>query len=550
MYDSQNAVRNLVGTIKAPKPRQRRILATAKNPRVIAPFWVAIVSLVFSFWFLPIQYINPAGVGWVFIRPVHLRDVSGHAIQAMFFGQEPWHWPPGRLVTFGGPVGASLINGAVSPVLAFPAKLLETLGLIGQFWQFVGMQGLLGICLSALALYFLARALGASEIASGTAALLCLPLPNLFVVAVFNESLSWQFLAVIPMILLLRDKQPSQPFWPWLAVMGMAIWSNTYFAAMILAFFVAHLWVIRRRYSTRIYHLLKQSLMVALVAVVLHYLGGGFLLHTGRDIGSAIGFLDILSVDLADFFHSQYIREGYVYRGLTVIALLLAWACVALVQRTRRPDAAEVPPTLARRLVDLRCTLALRRSRILTIQFLVRITGAEASGLSRAPAPLALESTSEPGKPRAKTIFIPTLLTAAALFAFALGPIIHFGTAGSLRLPLPVSVLQAMTVFRGVGRFSWPLTYLLLGIAALAIDSLVKHIPATGAMGRFILMAFCLLLVALQFVEMYPELKRFRNVAGEQAVQVLPPNPILDAAAATSREIEFVPAFDDPSWAP
>ena len=98
---------------------------------------------------------------------------------------------------------------------------------------------------------------------------LCLPLPNLFVVAVFNESLSWQFLAVIPMILLLRDKQPSQPFWPWLAVMGMAIWSNTYFAAMILAFFVAHLWVIRRRYSTRIYHLLKQSLMVALVAVVL-----------------------------------------------------------------------------------------------------------------------------------------------------------------------------------------------------------------------------------------------------------------------------------------
>ena len=53
----------------------------------------------------------------------------------------------------------------------FQPTFLETLGLIGQFWQFVGMQGLLGICLSALALYFLARALGASEIASGTAAL-------------------------------------------------------------------------------------------------------------------------------------------------------------------------------------------------------------------------------------------------------------------------------------------------------------------------------------------------------------------------------------------
>ena len=72
----------------------QRFLANAKDPRFAAPFLVAIVSLVFSFWFLPIQYVNPASVGWVFTHSPHMTDGSVNAIQAMFFGQEHWHWPP------------------------------------------------------------------------------------------------------------------------------------------------------------------------------------------------------------------------------------------------------------------------------------------------------------------------------------------------------------------------------------------------------------------------------------------------------------------------
>ena len=95
-----------------------------------------------------------------------------------------------------------------------------------------------------------------------------------------------------------------------------------------------------------------------------------------------------------------------------------------------------------------------------------------------------------------------------------------------------------------------PLVYLLLGMAALAIDAIVNSIPATPQRRRFILMAFCLVVVLSQFVEMYPEVMRFRSVSWKQAAQVRAANPALDAAVAGSREIEFIPAGDDPAGAP
>jgi hypothetical protein len=471
------------------------IAENAKTLRIAMPVCVGLLALLFSFWLLPTRYINPASVGWVFtLRLDTFADGAGHAIQAMFFGEEPWRWPPGKLASFGGPVGASLILAAVSPVLAFPAKILETIGLIGPFWQFIGIQAVLGICLTALAVYFLGLALGASQIASGAAAVLSLPLPNLFVLAIFNESLSWQFLAIIPMILLLHDKNPSQRLWPWPTVMGLATWSNTYFAPMIMAFFVMHLWAIRQRHKTQLVDLLKQSLAVVFVAVILHYLGGGFAVPI-QDVSSSVGVMDAFSVNLADLFHLLYDRQGYVYRGLTVLVLLSAGGMLCLIQRV-----------------------------------VCRRRGSDVPGRDAGP--------------RSKTIFIPTLLTAAALFLVALGPIIHFGPALSIRSPLPDSLLQPISMFRGIGRFSWPFIYLLLGLAALAIDGLVAAVTAAGGKRRFILLAFCLLLSILQFVEFRSELMRFKHEAKSQAAKTLLPSPALDAAISTSSEIEFIPAYD------
>src|SRR5205085_11871225 len=92
--------------------------------------------------------------------------------------------------------------------------------------------------------------------------------------------------------------------------------------------------------------------------------------------------------------------------------------------------------------------------------------------------------------------------------------------------------------------------YLVLGIAGLAIDALLEKVPAVGGWRRVIQGAFCLFLVVAQFTEMYPELRRFKDVSVEQAAYVQTPNSQLDAAVASSSEIDFVPGVDGAGLAP
>lgn len=469
--------------------------------KVSFPLLVTFLALIFSFWMLPYDYINPTSVGWVFAPvPENMIDDVGHAIQAMFFANESWFWPIGKLTSFG-PDGASIILGAVSPILAVPAKLLETCGLIGQFWQFIGIQAVVGISISCLAVFFLGQALGASRIASVTAALLSLPLPNLFVLAIFNESLSWQFLAVLPMILLLRDNKHHQPLWPWVVLIGVSVWSNTYFLVMTFPFFIVHLWMLRNRYRVTLTNLVSQLMIVVVLTLFLHYIGGGFLVKT-HDLAISKGWLYILSVDLADFFHLVYDNQGYIYRGRTVMTLLLAAVVGLLTQRF---------------LLQNECGTS-GRSSDLWKRFCIMV--------------------------------MPTLLMAFLLFIISLGPIIRFGATFSYALPLSDTFLQQMSIFRGVGRFSWPFIYLLLGFCALSIDFLLNKIRVERSSRLLISLTLCSLLVSSQFFEFYPELIRFKSYASQQIAKDFSPSVTLEGAVKNASEMVFVPAYVSSMGAP
>jgi hypothetical protein len=87
------------------------------------PALVLAAALIFGIWFLPTPYLTPWATDWIFKDSGPFIDGSGHAIQAMFFAQDPWGVPPGRIDSFGGPVGASTILAAVSPIFGFPAKI-------------------------------------------------------------------------------------------------------------------------------------------------------------------------------------------------------------------------------------------------------------------------------------------------------------------------------------------------------------------------------------------------------------------------------------------
>lgn len=462
--------------------------------KAFPPILITLLALIFSFWLLPYDYIDPTSVGWVFaFFSENMTDEVGHAIQAMFFANESWFWPIGKLTSFG-PDGGSIILAAVSPVFAIPAKLLETFGLIGQFWQFIGIQAIVGISISSLAVYFLAQALGASRIASVTAALLSLPLPNLFVLAIFNESLSWQFLAVLPMILLLRDNKHHQPLWPWIVLIGVSVWSNTYFLVMTFPFFIAHLWMLRNRHRVTLANLVSQLMIVVVLTIFLHYIGGGFLVKI-YDIAISKGWLYVLSIDLADFFHLVYDKQGYVYRGRTVILLLLATLVGLLAHR-----------------------------------FLLKNKFASSGGRADLWKQFCI-------------MVMPTSLMAFLLFIISLGPIIRFGTTFSYALPLPDSLLHMMSVFRGIGRLSWPFIYLLLGFSALSIDFLLNKIPVERGSRFLISLALCSLLVSSQFFEFYPELIRFKSYASHQIAKDFTPSVTLEEAFKDVNEIVFVPAY-------
>ncbi len=473
-------------------PLRQGLLEDWSFRRVTPPVCVLLIALTFSFWLLPIQYINPASVSWIFASRIeNFIDGAGHAIQAMYFAQERWNWPVGKFTSFGGPAGASLILSAVSPLFALPAKLFESAGIIGPFWQFVGIQAVLGISLTAVAVYFLALSLGASKTSSGTAALLSIPLPNLYVLALFNETLSWQFLAIIPMILVLRDRQKGESFWPWPVILGIATWTNTYFAAMIFAFFLTHLWVIRRWHGAGSLELLRESAFMLFVAGVLHYFGGGFLIPLHNASTTNIDDLNLYSVDLADLFHSSYVRQGYVYRGYAVLALLAAWGIYRLYRRFKHVSMATV------------------------------------SAKNRTHAEL------------------PILIMAILLFFLALGPTIQFSGAHALKLPFPGSVLKLLGVFRALGRFSWPLIYLALGYAALALDQLTANLALSGKKHSIALLMFGAAVLALHLNEFYPQLKYFKQYGQSQMQNQFTLNAPTDEAIATqSDEIVFVPAYD------
>ena len=462
--------------------------------KVSVPILVTVFALIFSFWMLPYGYINPTSVGWIFSPfPENMIDGVGHAIQAMFFANESWFWPVGTITSFG-PDGASIILAAVSPVLAVPTKLLETFGLIGQFWQFIGIQAVVGICISCLSVFFLSQALGASRIASIIAALLSLPLPNLFVLSIFNESLSWQFLAIFPMILLLRDNNHPQPLWLWVILIGVSVWSNSYFFVMIFPFFMAHLWMLRNRYRVPLNKLVSQLMIVVGFTIFLHFIGGGFLVRI-HDLTISKGWLYVLSVDLADFFNLVYDHQAYVYRGRTVIILLLIAVIGQLIQSfllKKEYDTSE------------RCADLWKRFGIMVM---------------------------------------PTFLMAFLLFFVSLGPIIRFGATFSFTLPWPDILLQQMSIFRAVGRFSWPFIYLLLGFTALSIDFLLNKISVERGLRLLISLALCLLLVFSQFFEFYPELIRFKSYASQQIEKDFSPSLTIEKAIKNASEIVFVPAY-------
>jgi hypothetical protein len=96
---------------------------------------------------------------------------------------------------------------------------------------------------------------------------------------------------------------------------------------------------------------------------------------------------------------------------------------------------------------------------------------------------------------------------------FSTGPILHIGHH-AIPWHWPSPVLNLMGLFRGVGRFSWPMIYLLLGFAALSLDALFS----ITNLNRAAMVVIALLLVEGQFYELAPDINHFANTSSSRSL--------------------------------
>jgi hypothetical protein len=77
-----------------------------------------LAGLAFGVWLLPDQVIDPRAWRWLLEG-----DAAQHFLGWRFFRDEPWQWPPGRLIAYGEAMGSSIVFTDSIPLLAMIGKL-------------------------------------------------------------------------------------------------------------------------------------------------------------------------------------------------------------------------------------------------------------------------------------------------------------------------------------------------------------------------------------------------------------------------------------------
>lgn len=203
------------------------------SPRIRNYLLLFLISLVCGLaWYMffygryPLYFSN---VDWTYAAG---GDVLKAQIGWEWFRQEGWHFPLGRIESYGFPAGTSLSFLDSIPLMAIPLKLLSPL--LDQNFQYLGvweMISLIGqllfgmLILGEFTTSYPKRVLGAS--------LLVLS-PPLIYRAFFHGSLSahWILLAAIWFIVL--EYRHKLWRWSWVVLFAVAMLVHLYFVAMLL----------------------------------------------------------------------------------------------------------------------------------------------------------------------------------------------------------------------------------------------------------------------------------------------------------------------------
>lgn len=371
--------------------------------------------------------LDPQHVDWL----LH-GDPAQHLLGLAYFVSEPWQWPPGRLLGFGGETSVVFTDSI--PLLALLLKLLGW----PVPWQPFGLWMLLcHTAAAALSALWMHRQ-GAQPVASVSAGLLLAFAPMLLLRVYGHEALMAHFL--LPWALLLAGRPWSAPAWTVLLVCALGI--HPYWFVMVgawaLAVFLYAGWQGQRAVAALLLHAVVMGIALLMAGWLLGYTQGdadissvgfgyfsanlltwfdpmdwsGFLAHHGRDPGLGRPW-SLLWPSIGQSTHGQY--EGFAWLGAGGLAVV----AMALVLRTK---------------------------------------GVGVSCVARAP------SAQQQPYP-----WVPLWVAAVALMVLAWSHQWGLGTMSLVEWPLPRPWLDVLGTFRASGRFIWPITWLLLLSACLVV---------------------------------------------------------------------------------
>jgi hypothetical protein len=467
-----------------------------KYRKYFPEIFVSAASFAYSIYMLSWNFINPFSSNWLYGKQAATRDDAGHAIGSLFYMNEHWAWPIGKFTSFGGQVSPSVVYWAISPIFAVPAKVLHKIGLVGDNFQFIGLQVLIGFVLTPVSVYLLSRRLGSGIFPAITVSLSTLLFPTLLW-RWENESLASQFIVVFGILLLLRPTSSAKRTWQWAGLTAVAVGTNSYFVPITLTFCVIEFFVLQKSNRKELKKNVRSLSASILTTIALQYAFGGFLISTFQ-LGTGAEGLTVFSGNLFSLVDSRQYGllggkpteswEGFNYLGLATTTFLI----IFMILHARNIKKKE--------------------------------------NIYRTPE------------------FKYVMLVSALFYLYSLGPDLKFGSILHFDLTpyLPEKVIVLLSIFRALGRFQWPLYYMLVALSGVGITYFIEYISDkrnkkfTTQLTALVCSVFLMTCAA----DMHYFNSAMRSEARDESGFKSIVNPGLQAQFDAARGIQVVPAYD------
>lgn len=384
-------------------------------------------------------------------------DLFQHQIGWEFFRQESWHFPLGRIDTYGYPFGSNVSYTDSIPLFAYLFKLI--LGQQGLAIQYLGLWELTSLIMQCIFGMLIFNEFTSSVSIKVAGSMLLTLSPVLLYRAFEHNSLTAQWLLLAGIYLVIRSYKVKQWRGAWMLLFALAMLIHLYFVAMLVPLWLVSL-LFRVRNKEKIKPLALEAIVTAASTLLIGYAMGLFSLSIGNLLAEGFGqfswnlngfinpqkysaFLPQLPVE-----EGQY--EGFSYLGLGNL-VLIATGLVLFIW-----------------------------------------------------------------KERSRRVFLFVIILAAisvGYMFFALSNRAYSGVNILWDFPLPKKIEIMTAFFRASGRFIWPVFYLVVLFGSINV--------IRGIRKQYFAVIILLLSLGIQYVDLQPLIRERKEVVNEEYLSPL-----------------------------